>query len=388
MPVSKHLQHITSPEVREFIQQNTGVDIHAFLLKKSPFAGISIQELAQQIKGRQVAAKKFPFLNVPEALFPTGLSLEQSSSEATAKYKASLAKPGHTFLDLTAGFGVDAYFLAEKFEEATLVEQNAELLETVEHNWQILNIKADFVNSSLEFFLQENERHFDLIFLDPARRDASKRKVFLLEDLSPDFLSIQDELFEITDRILLKLSPLIDITYLTEVLKNIAEIHIVAVKNDVKELLVLMDVETTAVIKVTAVNLETDEPDFTFYLNNKTAVADYSPVQKYLYIPNNAVMKTGAFSFIAHNYQLKKLHPNTHFYTSDAEIPQFPGRIFEVEQVRSDSLKKGSQYHVISKNYPLKPEQLRKKYKLKDGGNQFLIFTEDVCGKIILKSVV
>lgn len=374
-------------EIQNFINANLKADLHSLLLKKSPFPGVTMQEIGQQIKGRQVAEKKFPFLLKEEIVFPPNLNLEQTSSQTTAEYKAQNLK-GKSFADLTSGFGIDAYFLSQNFEEITLVEQNESLLETVENNWKILGRKANFINKTLEEFLKENDQKFDLIYLDPARRDSNKNKVFLLEDLSPNLLEIQDDLVNTSDQIIVKLSPLIDLKYLVSVLKNLVKIEIIAVKNEVKEVVVFLSKKVAEKISVKCVNLESKENDFEFdFDEEKAAVSEFSEVLKYLYIPNNAVLKSGAFNLISKKFNLKKLHQNTHFYTSDEKIESFPGRTLEVETVDSKNIKKDEKFNIISKNYPLSPEMIKKKYKIKDGGESYLIFTQDMGGKIILKSV-
>ena len=380
--------HLFSPEVQTYISEHLQSDLVALLLKKSPFPEVSMQEIVQQVKGKKVAEKKFPFLEKEGIVFPPNLNLEQSSSQATATYKRNLVF-GTSMIDLTCGFGIDAYFLSEKFQQITLVERNPELLDIVRHNWTILGKDATFCNEDLNAFLAQNTEHFNLIYLDPARRDEHKEKVFLLEDLSPDLLAIQEQLSGISDQILVKLSPLIDLSYLISVVKNIAEIHIVAVKNEVKEVLVLMkSQQETKRIQLKCVNLESNDPDFEFYVDELSeAESTFSEPKKFLYIPNNTVLKSGAFKLICKRFRLQKLHENTHLYTAENEIPDFPGRIFPIEKVDAKSLKKGEQYNLISKNYPLKPEAIKKKYGLKDGGKRYLIFTQSKQGKIILKSV-
>ena len=194
---------------------------------------------------------------------------------------------------------------------------------------------------------------------------------------------------EISDKILIKLSPLIDISYLISVLKNIAEIHVIAVKNDVKEVLVLINSKKSSKrILISCVNLETSEKPFQFYFDEiETAKSEFSEPEKFLYIPNNALLKAGIFNLITEKFNLKKLHPNSHLYTSEKFIENFPGRILEIEVIDNKKIKKGEKFNIISKNYPLKPEEIKKKYKILDGGNYYLIFTQTTKGKIILKSV-
>lgn len=374
-------------EIQNYINANLNADLHSLLLKKSPFPEVSMQEIVQQIKGRQVAQKKFPFLLQDGIVFPPQLNLEQASSEKTALYKSEILK-GNKFIDLTSGFGIDAYYLSKNFKEITLVEQNKELLDIVKHNWSILDKKANFINEKLEDFLRENNKNFDVIYLDPARRDQNKNKVFLLEDLSPNILEIQDQLLSISEQVIIKLSPLIDLKYLISVLKNISKIEIVAVRNDVKEIVVSLSKNYSGEIMCNCVNLESGENDFSFEMNaEKNAQAEYAEPQQFIYIPNNTILKAGIFNLISSQFKLKKLHPNTHLYTSDVKISDFPGRVLEMKVIDSKEIKKKEQFNLISKNYPLKPEEIKKKYQLKDGGNQYLIFTQSKKGKIILKSV-
>lgn len=383
----KSVVKLLNKEVQDYINANLKADLHSLLLKKSPFPEVSMQEIVQQIKGKQVAEKKFPFLLKHGIIFPPQLNMEQSSSEKTALYKSQILK-GKKFIDLTSGFGIDAYYLSQNFEEVTLIEQNTELLEIVEHNWTVLGRKARFINRKLEDFLNENQEHFNTVYLDPARRDQNKNKVFLLEDLSPNILEIHDNLLSISDQVIIKLSPLIDLKYLVSVLPNIFRIDIIALKNDVKEVVVFLSKENKNGIICNCVNLESEESTFSFtFGEEENAQSEYSEPEKFIYIPNNSILKAGIFNLISEKFQLKKLHSNTHLYTSSEKDEDFPGRVFEMEVIDSKKIKKKDQFNIISKNYPLKPEEIKKKYGLKDGGNNYLIFTQSKKGKIILKSV-
>jgi 16S rRNA G966 N2-methylase RsmD len=378
---------ILHQEVQNYIDANLNSDLHSLLLKKSPFSDVSMQEIVQQIKGKQVAQKKFPFLLKEGIVFPPQLSLEQSSSDKTAVYKSKILK-GKKFIDLTSGFGIDAYYLSQNFDEIILVEQNHELLKIVEHNWEILGKRAKFINQKLEDFLDQNSETFDVIYIDPGRRDNNKNKVFLLEDLSPNILEIQEKLLSISKEVVIKLSPLIDLKYLISVLKNISRIDIIAVKNDVKEVVVFLSNEGSEKINCHCINLESEESDFVFeFGSEENAQSEFSEPEKFIYIPNNTILKAGIFNLISEKFNLKKLHPNTHLYTSENRINDFPGRIFEMEVIDSKQIKKKEQFNIISKNYPLKPEEIKRKYGLKDGGNDYIIFTQSKKGKLILKSV-
>lgn len=373
--------------IEQFINENLATDLHSLLLRKSPFPGISMPEIVQQIKGKKVAQKKFPFLLKDGIVFPPNLNLEQASSQSTAEFKAkNLA--GKNFLDLTTGFGIDAYFLSRHFDEVTLVEQNTQLLQIVLRNWEVLGRNAHFINGSLEDFLKENKEKFALIYLDPARRDSQKNKKFLLEDLSPNLLEIQKELTLISDQIIIKLSPLIDISYLISVLKNISKIQIIAVRNEVKELLVFIKSgKTFDDVEISCINLESDDAAFNFkFKEEKNRTSTFSEPMDFLYIPNNSVLKAGAFNSISAIFQLFKLHPNSHFYTAPDFKENFPGRILKVKRIESKEIKKGEQFNIISKNYPLSPDEIKKKYKIMDGGKEYLIFTQSRKNKIILKT--
>ena len=184
---------------------------------------------------------------------------------------------------------------------------------------------------------------------------------------------------------------MIDISYLISELKNITEIQIIAVRNEVKELVLIIEnnqsTDNQQPTTIKCINLESNEPEFSFNFNDeKSAKSEFSESSKFLFIPNNSILKAGAFNIISEKFGLKKLHPNTHFYTSEHNIENFPGRVLQIEKIEAKDLKKGEKYNIVSKNYPLKPEEIKKKYKLNDGGNHYLIFTQSVYGKEILRS--
>lgn len=384
--------NLLDKNVQHFIKEYKGATTD-LLLKKPMFDGLTNKELAQQIEGRRTATKKLPFLLVKEnVLFPPTLNLEQTSSEATAQYKAQNLQ-GERFLDLTCGFGIDAFFLSKKFKEVTLVEQNEELLSKVEHNWQLLERKATFINGTAEDFLKATTVHYNLIYLDPARRDTLKQKKFLLEDLSPNILELQSVLLQKADKVLTKLSPMIDISYLLHTLPKITHIHLIALRNEVKEVLVVQEakteIEIETQVQIHCVNLETEEPTLQFTeaaLHTPQVV--YSKPKKYLYIPNNALLKSGAFNYITQHFEVEKLDVNTHLYTSEQLKKPFAGRVLEVTSINPKELKKGSKYCILSKNYPLSVEEIKKKYHIVEGGNKYLIFTRSVEGLVVLSGKV
>ena len=186
---------------------------------------------------------------------------------------------------------------------------------------------------------------------------------------------------------MIKLSPLIDLKYLQTTVKSIDEIEIIAVKNEVKEIILHLIPNTENKLKITTKNLNTDEPNFSFSPEEESAVTlEFSDILEYLYIPNNAVLKSGAFNLISKKFGLKKLHPNTHLYTSEKAI-DFCGRVFKVKEISAKEIKKGDAFNIISKNHPLSPEQIKTKYKLKNGGEHYLIFTQSKKGMVILQTL-
>ena len=361
-------------EIQLFIKDYQGVTTD-LLLKNNVFTEVTNKELVQQIQGRRVAIKKLPFLLREGIIYPKNLSLEQASSEATARYKAQELR-GKRFADLTCGLSIDAYFLSEPFEEVTLVEEQPELLSIVQHNWEVLERKATFVNKKAEAFLADTSQHYDVLYLDPARRDAQQQKKFLLEDLSPNILELQPLLLEKADKVITKLSPLIDIHYLLNTLNKVACIEVIALRNEVKEVLVIQESHSTIdEVEIRCVNLESEL---------SASEVSYSSPKSYLYIPNNALLKSGAFNYIAMYFGLEKLDINTHLYTSAELKKPFPGRILEVIPIHHKQIKAKSHYNIIAKNYPLSVAELKKKYHLQEGGTDYLIFTRSVSGMEML----
>ena len=381
---------ILTPEFQDYIKKIKHEDIKSIGLKKSPFSTISPAEIAQQLKGLQVAKHKFPTLYSCEKIFfPPSINLEQASSEATANYKATLVN-GKNLVDLTAGFGIDTMAFSKSFDKVYHIEQNEELSEIVKHNASILAPNLETFTGTFQAFFNENPTlKFDVIYLDPARRNSGGRK-FILEDLEPNILEWIPIFFEKSDKIIIKLSPLLDITSTLQQVKNIAEIHIVALKNEVKDFLLILDKNNSSknpLIK--AVNLENNQPEFEFlYEDEQYANAKFGDVANYIYEPNVAILKTGAFKLLSEKFNLIKLHPNTQLYTSDKIIENFPGKIYRVESQINNPKKEilKIKANVLVKNYSQPIDIVKKKFKIVDGGDITLIFTQSIDGFRILKT--
>ncbi|APD08152.1 tRNA (uracil(54)-C(5))-methyltransferase [Flavobacteriaceae bacterium UJ101] len=386
--VNSQLLH---PTIQRFINENLQNDVQKLLLSNKKIEHVSIKEIVKQIECKKKSKKKLPtWFETPNILYHKKINIEQTSSEITAHYKAQLFS-GESMIDLTSGFGVDAYYFSKQFQHITLCERNNSLLEKVKHNYQQLDVSnASFYEGNSIEYLKSIQNPIDLIYVDPARRNE-EQKVFLLEDCMPNIIELQSLLFEKSHRILIKLSPLFDIKELTRKLKGIKTIYIIAIKNEVKELLVELEKDYKQETTIVCENLETSQPTFTYSINTLSSTIHYaSEVASFLYEPNAAIYKSGAFNLIATQFDLKKLAQNSHLYTSDVVVKDFPGKIYKVNTLlnpQTKTLKKAlnqTHYNIISRNYPLKVAEIKKKYKLLEGGVDFIIFTQIKSKKIAL----
>lgn len=341
----------------------------------------------QQIEGRERTADKLPtFASIPDWWYPVRLSCEQCSSELTARYKASLLSPlalgegkEERFLDLTGGYGVDTYFLSEQFIHTDYVDQNEELCRIAAHNFALSQkskverqkLSIAIHNTTAEDFLLSSpcgEAGWGLIFLDPARRDSHGSKVFRIEECTPNVVELLPTLLAHSKRLLIKLSPMLDLTQAVTCLSQVNwDIHIVAIKNEVKEVLLL----SGGTGQITTINLAQKDQAFVFTREEEQHcgldIRD-GKLANYLYEPNAAILKAGAYKLVAQRFGLHKLDVNTHLYTSRQFIENFPGRVWRITE--KQNLK---QANVLTRNYPLTPEQLKKKLHLRDGGTAFVI---------------
>ena len=424
----------------EFIALHKDDDIRTLALQKMP-EGIDAKWVLQQIEGYQIAKKKLPTWvqgfkssKVQGVLFPPRLSLEQCSSESTARYKAQLvlhspftppSTPTFTpsFIDLTAGFGVDFSYMAQGFQHAIYVEPNEELCHIARHNLPILGLPhAQVINTTCEQFLSSGLSPLtsplgsaalhskDLspltIYLDPSRRSSSGHKVMTIEDCTPNLLDLQDRLLEIADTVIVKLSPMLDITDALRKLKGVTEVHVVSVKNECKELLFVMKGEGGVTIH--CVNLETDEPDFIAPLQpqgaTNVAIAEDVSAGGLLFVPNSSILKAGLQDVFAQRYGLRKLAPNSHLYVQECkgarvqEVPvpvnvpvELPARQFRLLGISDFSkaslktfLRDIPQANLAVRNFPSDVATLRRRLKIKEGGSDYLFATTLADGTHVL----
>ena len=378
------IESIIKPNVQKFIYEHENIDEKTLVLKEKIIEGVESSLVAQQIVGRRKAKMKLPlFYNTSQIVYPPSINLEQCSSEVAAKFKSSLVKKGRKFVDLTGGFGVDFFFLSKRFDESHYVEPNEELFAFAKNNLSALGAHHIYYhNTSAEDFLTSNDGQFDLIFIDPSRRTIGNHKVFKLSDCVPEITKLQHDLFSRTEYLFIKASPLLDIQVGMKELSFVERVIVVSVENECKELLFLCKKGVDKEPSIETINLLSNGRIDTFsfqFTEEQKEVAKFSDPLLYLYEPNSSILKAGAFKTIANRFHLNKIHPNTHFYTSEILIKNFPGRIFQIESFVKPEMKILKQYfpdeyaNITTRNYPLSPQQLKVKTKLKDGGEKFLI---------------
>ena len=379
----------------EFIRIHANEDVRqlAFLGKKNP--EVDMAYALDQIAGRQKARIKIPSWAATDGIvYPPHISMEQCSSEQTARYKAKIAGKGTRIVDLTAGFGVDMAFMSAGFKEAVHVEQQSQLCTISSENYKRLGLHhIQVICSDGVTYLHQME-HADLIFIDPARRDQHGGRTYGIADCTPNVLEIIDEMLEKADRVMIKLSPMLDWQKAVSDVGHVSEVHIVSVGNECKELLLVVEKEDKP-LQVFCVN---DDSVFSYHPNDE--IGDFCPQTEsynYLYEPNTSVMKAGCFNLISKHFGISQPDANSHLYLSDKMIEGFPGRGFVIERICTmnkrelkETLTGIDKANIATRNFPLSVADLRKKLKLKDGGEVYIFATTDakrghllmVCRKI------
>ncbi len=384
----------------QYVREHRMDDVRRLALSGGKSAEVDMPFALQQIAGWQTARRKLPsWAAVEGVIYPPHLNMEQCSSEETARYKGSLTpdpSPSEkgTFVDLTGGFGIDFYWMSQKFGKRTYVERNADLCDIARHNFQQLGLEAEVVCAEAEDFLKEMPP-VDALFLDPARRDQHGSRTYGIEDCTPNVLELLPLLKEKADRIILKLSPMLDWRKAVSDLGGVSEVHIVSVDNECKELLLVISSKLSGGLRLACVNNNTS---FEFVPIGETAgshggnhrfpslepMVSFVGTSGFLYLfePNASIMKAGCFGEVAEAFGVNPLSANSHLFVSDHEVRDFPGRQFVVETMTSmnkQELKQAlagiDQANIAVRNFPLTAEQLRKKLKIKDGGDMFIFGT-------------
>lgn len=374
-------RELLNGEVQAFINKHINAEISRISLSKSPFPYISSKELAEQIYSKARSAQKLPlWFKTPGIYFPPGVSIEQASSEIAARYKSGLIH-GKSLIDLTGGFGVDSYFFSMKGAQVTHCEINTELSEIAEHNFNILDADISCLNIDGLEYLKSTERTFDTIYIDPSRRKDS-RKVFMLEDCEPDVPGNMDLLLNKADRIIIKTAPLLDLQSGLRELKQVSEIHILSIRNECKEILWIIDRDTREtdplIICAALSNDKCGMYSFRLKEEKEWNISRYSEPLAFIYEPDVALLKAGCFKLISRDFGIHKLHQHTHLYTSEELKPEFIGRSFKLLKewkygafIKEHSFKKAN---IICRNFPAGPEALKKKLRINDGGEDYLLF--------------
>ncbi len=376
------------------LQHIEAADLHRLLLSAQRYPDVDVPYAVAQIEALRKVKDKIPLWYNTQLRFPPGLSVEQSSSERTARFKASLFS-GARIADLTGGMGIDSYFWANSFQHLDYVEQSAELCALANHNFGVLgahNIAVHHADAA--DFVARTPQNYDLIYMDPARRDQHKNRVFLLTDCTPDIVALQEPLSRISDKILVKTSPMMDIALALKQLRSVTKVWVVSVNNECKEVLYLLDNNAAPVISPEVICVELGKTDLVFrttFAQEQTTHTPLSAPLQYLYEPNASVMKAGVFHSFGTHYGLLKLDTHTHVYTSEQPVLDLPARRFRVIATVKYDARAVQTYipegkaNIAVRNFPDSVDNMRKKLKLKDGGDVYLFgVTVAEVGKVVV----
>lgn len=398
---------ILTEDTLRFIRVHRRDDVRNLALQARRYPSVDMPAAITQISSWQIAKEKIPAWAENESiLYPTHLSLEQCSSQVTARYKTKIidnllsteqehpakgstpASAG-TFTDLTGGFGIDCSFLSSCFGHATYVERQETLCQIAAHNFPALGLNHISVCHADSVRHLQKMEPVDCIFIDPARRDGHGRKTIAIGDCEPDVAALEDLLLRKARYVLIKLSPMLDLTLAMNDLKHVRQAHIVSVDNECKELLLLLgqgESLPTEHVPIHCVNFTSAPAPQTLVFTRgqeKKCACPYTPqLKSYLYEPNASVLKAGAFRSLSLLYKVEKLHPNSHLYTSDSLLPDFPGRKFRISSSCGFSKKEvkemlaaGKKANLTVRNFPATVAELRKRLKLAEGGDTYLFAT-------------
>ena len=379
---------------RQFIREHLNDDVPTLALKKAP-VGTDLSLALRQIEARQLLKRKVPEWSENEGLlFPPHLAIEQCSSAATASYKARLAK-GQRIADLTGGLGIDSYYFSKLSPSVDYVEADPSLCAAARHNFAVMEAPIRVWNATAESFLGQCDT-FDCLYLDPSRRDAYGRKTVSVGDCTPDVAALQDLLLSKAPMVMVKLSPMLDLSQALTVLRHVSAIHVTAVGNECKELVFVLERDFAGETELCCAHLLTPQPTLSFTMAEERdcLAALATQPQRFLYEPNAALLKAGCFKLLTRRFDVRKLHRNSHLYTSETLIPDFPGRAFEVERwsaynkkVRNGLLSGLDKAHLAVRNFPLSVAQLRQALRIAEGGETYLFATTLSHGeKVVIKT--
>ena len=379
-----------------YICEHRSENVAQLALQLSGQKGLDSAYVLQQIEGWQRLRTKVPSWAAVDGLhYPQRLALEQCSGEKAAQYKADivarLLPHAHSMADLTGGLGIDFSFMAKHFCEATYIERNPMLVALARHNFPLLGIRHARCIEGDGTALLRSMTPVDLLFLDPARRDAAGHKTVLLEDCEPNVLHLLPLLHEKAHYVMLKLSPMLDFHRALQQLVGTKEVHIVAERGECKDLILVIDMQKGENVSPTI--FCRDDSTFSFHPEEESAAhPTYTNAPlRFLYEPNAAILKAGAYKLPAARFHLQKFHPNSHLYTADQYVAHFPGRVFEVlrhSRFNKQDLKVFKngveQANLTVRNFPTSVADLRKRLKIKEGGSEYWFATTNHQGEHLL----
>ena len=386
---------ILSDILRKFICDHSEDDLSELLLSASRYRDVDVKTAVGQIRARSRIKEKLPLWYDDDRLFfPSVLAAEQSSSELTALYKQRLIKDDDCLGDLTGGLGVDTYFFSKKAKSVIYVEKNEMYCDVARYNMDILGAKGvNVINADATEVIANNDSRIsgvNVFYIDPSRRGEGNKRMFAIDDCEPDLSLIWPLLCKKKCRVIVKLSPMLDITQVLTQFSGICEVHVVSVKNDCKELLLVAGEMSPPEPDIICVNYTygSEEQSFRFRLQDEQSAVvsayGFEPPapERYLYEPNSSILKAGAFKSIALHFGVRKLQSSSHLYTSDFLVTSFPGRIFKIKDIlpfNSRLCKKLSlkipRANITVRNFPLSVDELRKRMRIKDGGDIYLFAT-------------
>ena len=381
----------------DFVYSHANDNCLSLRLKYSKVSDFDVPFAIDQIEARQKIKEKLPFVaSCDKYLFPSLLSAEQCTCEAVAKYKADILKGRYNSIcDLTGGLGIDTMAFSSAINSVTYVERFEDYCSVAKHNFEILKKNIEVVNRDCTEFLK-TDINFDALYIDPARRGEANKRMFAFADCEPNVVELLPRMFEVAKDIYIKASPMADISMSIKELEYVCDIYVISYKNECKELLFRLNKDNVNSLDVNIVCVDilpSSTSVFKFKYSDEANISDikYSKPLNYLYEPSASILKSGAFKSVAKHYSSYKLAQSSHIYTSEGLIPDFQGRKFKIEKVIPFSSKEIKNLYktlpeanITARNFPLKVEELRKKLKIKDGGNTYVFATTDMNKEKIL----
>lgn len=435
MPPIRDENPLEEDKTISFILEHAEEESTQLLLSASRYPGVDMNRAATAIEARKKIVYKVPLWHTyPELIYPTSLSVEQCSSQTTAEYKMRFVPEGSTIADLTGGLGVDCSFMALRAEKCLYMERDPRLYEAAQHNFKVLGLENITITNGdcreyLKRFTEPNEeltaidkeleganeelsetkergkRGFDLIYLDPARRSQTSSRVFSIKEYEPDLIELSDALLRAAKQVLVKLSPMVDISATLGEVPCVKEVHVLSINNECKELLLLMsgsgELLPPEAVPIHAVELSRvgklhpthgKESRFTFTIKEeKIAQCPIATPGRYLHQPGRAILKAGAFKLSCVRFGISKIATSTHLYTSDTLIEGFPGKSFSIERIipfNKEGIRTISREYpfinCVALNFPIDTNALKQRLKIRDGGNLHLFATTLASGEKVM----